>query len=186
MKHLMIDIEAMDDKSTAAITAIAAIFFNPETGEIGETFSRRISLDDAMSNGGTVSAEAIEWWLRQPSEVRCQLLDDDCQDIELAICDFYAFINENADPASVKLWNGCPSLHSSVLRHALNKFAGQCFTHGNEQSVITMVELASTLGLNMDSIIPYTFTRNAYNHAIHNIKIVSYIWMYLVKIASVK
>ncbi|MGS3390756.1 3'-5' exonuclease [Citrobacter portucalensis] len=186
MKHLMIDIEAMDDKPTAAITAIAAIFFNPETGEVGKTFYRRISLDDAMSNGGTVSAEAIEWWLRQSSEIRCQLLDDDCQDLELAICDFYAFVNENADPSTVKLWNGCPSLHSSVLRHALNKFAGQCFTHGNEQSVITMVELASTLGLNMENIIPYTFTRNAHNHAIHNIKIVSYVYSYLIKIASVK
>lgn len=186
MKHLMIDLEAMDDKSTAAITAIAAIFFNPETGEVGKTFYRRISLEDAMSNGGTVSAEAIEWWLRQSSEIRCQLLDEDCQDLELAICDFYAFVSENAESSAVKLWNGCPSLHSSVLRHALNKFAGPCFSYGNEQSVITVVELASTLGLNMDNIIPYTFTRNAYNHAIHNIKIVSYVYAYLIKIASVK
>ncbi|WP_370608015.1 3'-5' exonuclease [Citrobacter meridianamericanus] len=186
MKHLMIDIEGMDEKSTAAITAIAAIFFNPETGDVGKTFYRRISLYDAMSNGGTVSAEAIEWWLRQPSEVRCQLLDDDCQDIELAVCDFYDFVNKNMTPLATKLWCGCPSLHGNIVRHVLNKYTGMGFEYGNEQSVVTMVELAKSLGLNMDAIIPYTFTRNAHNHAIHNIKIVSYIWMYLDKIANVR
>ncbi|MGC6029851.1 3'-5' exonuclease [Enterobacter kobei] len=185
MNHLMIDIEAMDEKSTAAITAIAAIFFNPETGEIGKTFYRRICLTDAMSHGGTVSAEAILWWLRQPSEMRCLLLDNDCQDIELAMCDFYEFVNENANPQTVKLWNGCPSLHSSVLRNCLSKFSGQCFIYGNEQSVITMVELAESLGLNMETIIPYTFPRNAYNHAIHNIKIVTYVWSYINRVARV-
>ncbi|MBR7276818.1 3'-5' exoribonuclease domain-containing protein, partial [Klebsiella pneumoniae] len=35
MKHLMIDLETMDNKPTAAITAIGAVLFNPETGEMG-------------------------------------------------------------------------------------------------------------------------------------------------------
>jgi|AGFT01.1.fsa_nt_gi hypothetical protein len=186
MKHLMIEIEAMDDKPTAAVTAIAAIFFNPGTGEVGKTFYRRISLDDAMNNGGTVSAAAIKWWLQQPSEERDQLLFEDCQDIELAVCDFYDFVNKNMTPLATKLWCGCPSMHGNILRHVLDKYAGMSCEHGNEQSVVTMVELAKFLGLNMEAIIPYTFTRNAYNHAVHNIKIVSYIWMYLDKIASVK
>ncbi|KLP41766.1 3'-5' exonuclease [Enterobacter ludwigii] len=186
MKHLMIDIEAMDDKPTAAITAIAAVFFDPESGEVGNKFYRRICLADAMSHGGTVSAEFILWWLRQPSETRAQLLDDDCQDIELAMCDFYAFVNENADPQTVKLWNGCPSLHSSILRNSLNKFAGQCFNYGNEQSVITMVDLAEALGLNMEKIVAYDYPRNAYNHAIHNIRIVTYVWSYINRVASVE
>ncbi|MEH5619552.1 3'-5' exoribonuclease [Enterobacter cloacae] len=186
MKHLMIEIEAMDDKPTAAVTAIAAIFFNPETGEVGKTFYRRVSLDDAMSNGGTVSAAAFKWWLQQPSEGRHQLLYEDCQDIELAVYDFYDFVNKNMTPLATKLWCGCPSVHGNILRHVLDKYAGMSFEYGNEHSVVTMVELAKALGLNMDTIIPYTFTRNAYNHAIHNIKIVSYIWMYLDKIASVK
>ncbi len=78
-------------------------------------------------------------------------------------------------------------MHSSVSTECLElNFSGQCFAYGNEQSVITMTELATALGLNMDVIIPYASTRNAYNNVIHNIKIVTYIWMYLDKIASVK
>lgn len=186
MKHLMINLEAMDENATAAITAIAGIFFDPESGEIGKTFYRRISLEDAMNNGGTVSAKAIEWWLRQHSVVRCQLLDDDCQDIELAICDFYSFVTENADPTVVKVWSKCPSLQASVLRHALNKFTGPCYAYGNEQSVTTIIELAETLGLNMKTIIPYGLVHNAYNNAMNDIQIISYVSMYLTKVASVK
>ncbi|ELD68715.1 3'-5' exonuclease [Escherichia coli] len=179
MQHLMIDVELMDEKHTAAITGLSAVFFDPTTGEVGKQFYRRISLDDCMSNGGTVSAHAIQWWLRQPSEVRSQILDDDCQDIELAICDLYGFIIENSDAKYVKTWFGCPSMHSKVIHHYLDRFAGQCFLEANEQSVITMVTIAEELGLNMNSIIKYDFQRNSLAHALHNIKIVSYIWMFL-------
>lgn len=146
MKHLMIDIEAMDDKPTAAITAIAAIFFNPETGEIGESFSRRINLEDSMNKGGTASAEVILRWLRQPAGVRRQMFDDFLYDIEDAISDFYDFVNSNMPPLGVKVWYGCPSLRSAVLRTVMQKFVGDSFEYGNEQSVVTVNELAKSLG----------------------------------------
>ncbi|MCV5360349.1 3'-5' exoribonuclease, partial [Escherichia coli] len=38
MKHLMIDLETMDNKPTSAIASIGAVFFDPETGEMGEQF----------------------------------------------------------------------------------------------------------------------------------------------------
>ncbi|EIE5067846.1 3'-5' exoribonuclease [Salmonella enterica subsp. enterica serovar Typhimurium] len=186
MKHLMIDIEAMDDKPTAAITAIAAIFFNPETGEIGESFSRRISLEDSMSKGGTVSAEVILRCLRQPVGIRRLMFDDFLYDIDCAICDFYDFVNSNMPPLGVRVLYGCPSLRSAVLRTAMQKFVGDSFEYGNEQSVTTVNELAKSLGLNMESIIPNTRINNAYDQVVYNIKIVSYVWMYLMKIASVK
>lgn len=179
MQHLMIDVELMDEKHTAAITGLSAVFFDPTTGEVGKQFYRRISLDDCMSNGGTVSAHSIQWWLRQPSEVRSQILDDDSQGVELAIRDLYEFVFDNTDPNYIKTWFGCPSRHSTVIRHYLDKFAGQCFLVANEQSVITMVTIAEELGLNMKSIIKYDFLRNSLAHALHNIKLVSYVWMFL-------
>lgn len=187
MKHLMIHVDAMDDKPTGAITAIAAAFFNPVTGEVEKTFYRRICLDDAMKNGGTVSAEAIKWCLQIPSAVRDQLLDDDCQDIDLAINDFYDFvIRNNEEFQFIHSWSICPSLHYPALRHSLNKFAEQCFTYAGEQSVTTIIDLASDLGLNLNNIIPREPEMNAYDNVMHNIKLVSYFRMYLDKIASVK
>lgn len=187
MKHLMIHIDAMDDKPTAAITSIAAAFFNPETGEVGKTFYRWINLADAMKNGGTVGAEAIEWLTLQSAAMNELMFNDDCQDIDLAICDFYDFvIRNNEESQFIHSWNICPSLHYPVLRHSLNKFADQCLTYAGEQSVTTIIDLASDLGLNLNSIIPLEPEMNAYDHVMHNIKIVSYVRMYLDKIASVK
>lgn len=186
MKHLMIEIEAMDDKPTAAILAVAAAFFNPKTGEVGKTFYRRISLDDAIKNGGTVSAEMIAWYLKQSADTREKLLSEHCQDTEMAMYDFFDFVNTNMTPLAIKVWYGCPSLRSAVLRTAMNRFGGEGFEYGNEQSVVTINELAKSLGLNMESIIPYSESKNAYDQVVYNIKVVSYIWMYLDKIASVK
>ncbi|MFM2590025.1 3'-5' exoribonuclease domain-containing protein [Vibrio sp. TBV020] len=49
MKNLMIDLETMGNSSNAAIVSIGACFFEPSTGEIGEKFSRIISLESFSS-----------------------------------------------------------------------------------------------------------------------------------------
>lgn len=36
MKHVMIDIEVMDNKPTAAITSIAAAIFDPMSGQLSD------------------------------------------------------------------------------------------------------------------------------------------------------
>ncbi|MED8828733.1 3'-5' exoribonuclease [Escherichia coli] len=46
--HLMIDLETMGKKSNAPIVVIGAVFFDPQTGEIGPTFYIVISLVDAL------------------------------------------------------------------------------------------------------------------------------------------
>lgn len=74
MKHLMIDLETMDNKPTAAITAIGAVLFNPETGEMGETFYRRISLTSSVDYDCTMGADTVLWWLRQSIEAKTRLL----------------------------------------------------------------------------------------------------------------
>ncbi|EJE0690466.1 3'-5' exoribonuclease, partial [Salmonella enterica subsp. enterica serovar Newport] len=76
MKHLMIDLETMDNKPTAAITAIGAVLFNPETGEMGETFYRRISLTSSVDYDCTMGADTVLWWLRQSIEAKSEIIND--------------------------------------------------------------------------------------------------------------
>ncbi|EJW6153373.1 3'-5' exoribonuclease, partial [Escherichia coli] len=49
--HLMIDIETMGTNTNAPIVVIGAVFFDPQTGEIGPVFYIVISLTDAMNTG---------------------------------------------------------------------------------------------------------------------------------------
>ncbi|MBK0004878.1 3'-5' exonuclease, partial [Erwinia sp. S38] len=45
MNHLMIDLETMGNKPNAAIVSIGAVFFEPDSGEIGNTFYSNVQLE---------------------------------------------------------------------------------------------------------------------------------------------
>lgn len=85
MKHLMIDLETMDNKPTSAIASIGAVFFDPETGEMGEQFYQRVSLGSCVGHGLTMGSETVLWWMRQDAEARSELLNDDCLDLPLTL-----------------------------------------------------------------------------------------------------
>ncbi|EJC1833696.1 3'-5' exoribonuclease, partial [Escherichia coli] len=48
MNNLMIDLETMGKNKDAPIVSIGAVFFTPETGDIGQEFYAVVSLDSAM------------------------------------------------------------------------------------------------------------------------------------------
>lgn len=70
MPHTLIYIEALDIKPRGAITAIAAVTFNPKTRMLGKRFCKRVDPESSVSRGGTISAASLKWWLRQTPE-RC-------------------------------------------------------------------------------------------------------------------
>ncbi|HAL8009908.1 exonuclease, partial [Escherichia coli] len=58
--HLMIDLETMGKNPDAPIISIGAIFFDPQTGDMGPEFSKTIDLETA---GGVIDRDTIKWWL---------------------------------------------------------------------------------------------------------------------------
>ncbi|ELV1121539.1 3'-5' exoribonuclease, partial [Escherichia coli] len=56
--HLMIDLETMGKNPDAPIISIGAIFFDPQTGEMGPEFSKTIDLETA---GGVIDRDTIKW-----------------------------------------------------------------------------------------------------------------------------
>ncbi|EFJ7264711.1 3'-5' exoribonuclease, partial [Escherichia coli] len=55
--HLMIDLETMGKNPDAPIISIGAIFFDPQTGEMGPEFSKTIDLETA---GGVIDRDTIK------------------------------------------------------------------------------------------------------------------------------
>ncbi|HAX5200400.1 TPA: exonuclease, partial [Escherichia coli] len=56
--HLSVDLETMGKNPDAPITSIGAIFFDPQTGDMGPEFSKTIDLDTA---GGVIDRDTIKW-----------------------------------------------------------------------------------------------------------------------------
>ncbi|MGC8159713.1 3'-5' exonuclease, partial [Salmonella enterica] len=89
-----VDLKAMGTNPDAPIVSIAAILFDPQTGEIGGAiFYVVISLVDAMESGAVPDGGTIEWWLQQSGEARSALL----RSLVDALLQLREFINEHSD-----------------------------------------------------------------------------------------
>ena len=73
MKDVMIDLETLGTKSTAAIVQIGACYFDRETGEIGQTLKLNIQYPNGFGPF-TVDFGTVSWWLQQGEEARSSIL----------------------------------------------------------------------------------------------------------------
>lgn len=71
-QHIMLDLETMGTGPTAAITAIGAVAFSVEAG-ITDTFYKKVDLESAVRNGGTMDPDTVIWWLGQSDAARKEM-----------------------------------------------------------------------------------------------------------------
>ncbi|EJG6471509.1 3'-5' exoribonuclease, partial [Escherichia coli] len=72
--HLMIDLKTMGKNPDAPIISIGAIFFDPQTGDMGPEFSKTIDLETA---GGVIDRDTIKRWLKQSREAQSAIMTDE-------------------------------------------------------------------------------------------------------------
>ncbi|KPH40386.1 exonuclease, partial [Escherichia coli] len=88
--HLMIDLETMGKNPDAPIISIGAIFFDPQTGDMGPEFSKTIDLETA---GGVIDRDTIKWWLKQSREAQSAIMTDEIP-LDDALLQLREFIDE--------------------------------------------------------------------------------------------
>ncbi|EFB4362425.1 exonuclease [Escherichia coli] len=172
--HLMIDLETMGKKSNAPIVVIGAVFFDPQTGEIGPTFYIVISLVDAMDTGAVPDGSTIEWWLAQSSEARSAILVDQVKLVD-ALIQFREFINEYSDEKFVQVWGNGATFDNTILRTSYERLNIPCpWCYYNDRDVRTIVELGKTIGFDARTVIPFEGVRHhALDDARHQAKYVT-------------
>ncbi|HBN7286081.1 exonuclease [Escherichia coli] len=172
--HLMIDLETMGKKSNAPIVVIGAVFFDPQTGEIGPTFYIVISLVDAMDTGAVPDGSTIEWWLAQSSEARSAILVDQVKLVD-ALIQFREFINEYSDEKFVQVWGNGATFDNAILRTSYERLDIPCpWRYHNDRDVRTIVELGKTIDFDARTVIPFEGVRhNALDDARHQAKYVT-------------
>ncbi|EKL0158093.1 3'-5' exoribonuclease, partial [Escherichia coli] len=112
--HLMIDIETMGKNPNAAIISIGAIFFDPQTGDMGPEFSKTIDLDTA---GGVIDRDVIKWWLKQSREAQSAILTDEIP-LDDALLQLREFIAENSGEFFVQVWGNGANFDNVILRRS--------------------------------------------------------------------
>ncbi|MCQ5654733.1 3'-5' exoribonuclease [Escherichia coli] len=172
--HLMIDLETMGTNTNAPIVVIGAVFFDPQTGEIGPVFYIVISLTDAMNTGAVPDGGTIEWWLKQSSEARAAILTDQVK-LKDALSRFREFINEYSDEKFVQVWGNGATFDNAILRTSYERLDIPCpWRYHNDRDVRTIVELGKTIDFDARTVIPFEGVRhNALDDARHQAKYVT-------------
>ncbi|WP_247152132.1 exonuclease, partial [Escherichia coli] len=153
--HLMIDLETMGTNSNAPIVVIGAVFFDPQTGEIGPIFYVVISLVDAMDKGAVPDGSTIEWWLAQSSEARSATLVNQIP-LDDALLQLREFIDENSGEFFVRVWGNGANFDNVILRRSYERQGIPCpWRWSNDRDVRTIVELGKAIDFDARTAIPF-------------------------------
>ena len=116
--HVMVDLETMGKKHNAPIVAIGAVVFDPATGSIGESFYKVVCLESSVNWGAVIDPSTVIWWLKQSSEARSAIVNDDAIPLQDALLQFREIVSDNVAGGSKKaqVWGNGASFDNSILR----------------------------------------------------------------------
>ncbi|ENM6055477.1 3'-5' exoribonuclease [Escherichia coli] len=176
--HLMIGLETMGKNPDAPIISIGAIFFDPQTGDMGPEFSKTIDLDTA---GGVIDRDVIKWWLKQSREAQSAIMTDEIP-LDDALLQLREFIDENSGEFFVQVWGNEANFDNVILRRSYERQGIPCpWRYCNDRDVRTIVELGKAIDFDARTAIPFEGERhNALDDARYQAKYVSAIWQKLI------
>ncbi|HHQ2454557.1 TPA: 3'-5' exoribonuclease domain-containing protein [Klebsiella pneumoniae] len=182
--HVMVDLETMGKKHNAPIVAIGAVVFDPATGSIGESFYKVVCLESSVNWGAVIDPSTVIWWLKQSSEARSAIVNDDAIPLQDALLQFREFVSDNVAGGSKKaqVWGNGASFDNSILRSSYDYIAEDYpWEYWNDRDVRTMVELGQAISFAPKTTIPFEGARhNALADAIHQARYVSAIWQRII------
>ncbi|EKJ5235543.1 3'-5' exoribonuclease [Klebsiella pneumoniae] len=182
--HVMVDLETMGKKNYAPIVAIGAVVFDPATGSIGESFYKVVCLESSVNWGAVIDPSTVIWWLKQSSEARSAIVNDDAIPLQDALLQFREFVSDNVAGGSKKaqVWGNRASFDNSILRSSYDCIAEDYpWEYWNDRDVRTMVELGQAISFDPKTTIPFEGSRhNALADAIHQARYVSAIWQRII------
>jgi hypothetical protein len=74
VKDVMIDFETFGNGTDACIVQVGAVYFDPETGQLGDEFKFNISDGSIGPGAGKIDEGTVRWWLGQSDEARQSIL----------------------------------------------------------------------------------------------------------------
>lgn len=117
--HIMLDIETLSDEGPyPVILSIGAIEFDIFTGEIGNHFYGKISLQSSLDNEFSISEKTLKWWLDQSSSVFEEQLYVNTKPIKEVLIKFSNFLSKDKDQF---IWGNGSTFDCTFVKNAYQK-----------------------------------------------------------------
>lgn len=147
-RFLMVDIETLDTKKTAAIVQIAARTFNPRgnVSEEDEEWSCTIDRDSNEFHGRSISQTTLDWWAMQSPGARQAVFDGPHQELSDALKNFTRWCNM-LSPTCTRVWAKDPDFDIVILQDACDQLGIIWpFRFWESRSCRTAMEMAYPMG----------------------------------------
>jgi hypothetical protein len=103
-KHVMIDTETLGRTPGSVVRSVAAVEFDPQTGETGRQKVWKIDLTDSIRYSFKVEASTLKWWMMQSDEARREFVEGAETPLEDFLEDFMQFIAATDEGNDFTLW----------------------------------------------------------------------------------
>lgn len=179
---VMVDIETLSTEQDAAIISIAAVYFNPKTGAIGDEFYTNVNLQSNINAGRNISASTLMWWMDQSKSAQDMVFKQNNKSPKLSesLKLFIEFFKHD----SLKVWGNGSTFDMTILESAFKrcKLAAP-WKFWNVRDVRTAVEMGELLNFTPKRDMPFTGVRhNALDDSKHQAKYVSAIYQRINKV----
>jgi hypothetical protein len=174
LHNVMIDLETVGTKPYSAIISIGAVFFDPKTGETGDTFYDVISLSSCIQSGLVMDAGAVQWWIKQDKEAQ-KIFHDFKTTLPQSLTNFSAWLQKSGiSEKTIKPWGNGSSFDITLLECAYQvcgiKPPWNYWNVRDVRTVVAMGEGYSDAAKTMPRDGTY---HNALDDAVHQVKYVT-------------
>lgn len=147
MNHLMIDLETLGLQNDAAILSIGAVYFDIETGDLGDTVHVGI-LPENNNLYGRIDPNTVMFWLSQPEEARSRIskIAQDGVSLPVALAKLKNFCYGCSNPGKLQIWSNGANFDTVLLENAYRRYDIQPpWNYWQVRDVRTIVELGRAL-----------------------------------------
>lgn len=114
MKDIMIDIETLGTTPGSVVLSVAAVYFDPNTGQVGSKLFLPILLGDSMAYGMRIEPSTLSWWLEQRPEILKKSFSDGLPLVDV-LSQLSVFIGVGTDH---KVWGNSARFDLGLLEAA--------------------------------------------------------------------
>lgn len=100
----MIDTETLGRTPGSVVRSVAAVEFDPQTGETGRQKVWKIDLADSIRYGFQVEASTLKWWMMQSDEARREFVEGAETPLEDFFEEFMEFLADTDEEKDFTLW----------------------------------------------------------------------------------
>ena len=166
--HVSLDLETLGTSSDAPILSVGAVKFDLKTGELGDTYYRRVSLESALKNRN-LEADTLKWWMKQPEEARLEIVKNG-RSMPNMLVELQEFITgPSRNMKYVYPWGNGATFDISILESAYRQYDLTIpWKFWNVRDLRTIVAVAEELAFfDKSAIVRKGVHHNALDDAIH-------------------